>query len=77
MGTPSESSWPGVSQFAGYKPTFQIYAAQDLGLIIPHIDQLGLDLLNQMLQLRPEMRISAADELRHPWLNDKDGSNVH
>ncbi|KLJ05464.1 negative regulator-the PHO system protein [Blastomyces silverae] len=70
MGTPSERSWPGISQFPEYKPNFPVYATQDLSLILPRIDPLGLDLLNRMLQLRPEMRISAADALRHAWFND-------
>ncbi|PGH31258.1 CMGC/CDK protein kinase [[Emmonsia] crescens] len=70
MGTPSERSWPGISQFPEYKPNFPVYATQDLSLILPRIDHLGLDLLNRMLQLRPEMRISAADALRHSWFND-------
>ncbi|KAJ5580941.1 Sirtuin family [Penicillium hetheringtonii] len=70
MGTPSERSWPGISQLPEYKPTFHVYATQDLGLILPQIDPLGLDLLNRMLQLRPEMRISAADALQHPWFHD-------
>lgn len=70
MGTPSERSWPGISQLPEYKPTFHVYATQDLGLILPQIDPLGLDLLNRMLQLRPEMRISAAEALQHPWFHD-------
>ncbi|EAL85893.1 negative regulator of the PHO system [Aspergillus fumigatus] len=70
MGTPSERSWPGISQLPEYKPNFHVYATQDLGLILPQIDPLGLDLLNRMLQLRPEMRISAADALQHPWFHD-------
>jgi non-specific serine/threonine protein kinase len=70
MGTPSEHSWPGISQFSEYKPNFHVYATQDLRLILPQIDQLGLDLLNRMLQLRPEMRISAAEAIKHPWFND-------
>ncbi|KAI9849673.1 MAG: negative regulator of the PHO system [Sclerophora amabilis] len=70
MGTPSERSWPGISQFPEYKPNFHIYATQDLRHILPQIDQIGLDLLSRMLQLRPEMRISAKDALLHPWFSD-------
>ena len=70
MGTPSERSWPGISQFPEYKPNFQIYATQDLRMILPQVDQVGLDLLSRMLQVRPEMRVSASDALRHPWFQD-------
>lgn len=70
MGTPSERSWPGISQFPEYKPNFHIYATQDLRAILPQVDQQGLDLLGRMLQLRPEMRVSAKDALQHPWFRD-------
>ncbi|KAI9839142.1 MAG: negative regulator of the PHO system [Sarea resinae] len=70
MGTPSERSWPGISQFPEYKPNFHVYATQDLRLILPQIDQLGLDLLTRMLQLRPEMRVGAKEALQHPWFQD-------
>jgi len=67
MGTPTERTWPGITQFQEYKPNFQMYATQDLRQILPQIDQTGIDLLQRMLQLRPELRISAADALLHPW----------
>lgn len=70
MGTPSERSWPGISQFPEYKPNFHIYATQDLRMILPQVDQMGLDLLSRMLQLRPEMRISANEALGHLWFRD-------
>ncbi|KAF2823509.1 Pkinase-domain-containing protein [Ophiobolus disseminans] len=70
MGTPSERSWPGISQLPEYKGNFPVYATQDLRLILPQVDQVGLNLLSSMLQLRPEMRVSAQASLQHPWFND-------
>ncbi|KAL6715566.1 negative regulator of the PHO system [Lecanora helva] len=70
MGTPSERSWPGISQFPEYKSNFHVYATQDLRMFLPQIDQVGLDLISRMLQLRPEMRISAPDALLHGWFRD-------
>ena len=70
MGTPSERSWPGISQFPEYEPTAQNYFTQDLRIILPTVDSAGMDLLTRMLQLRPEMRISAKDALNHPWFRD-------
>jgi serine/threonine protein kinase len=78
MGTPSERSWPGISQFPEYKPNFQSYATQDLRAILPQITEpIALNLLSSMLQLRPEMRISAADAMLHPWFNDLPQSQLY
>ena len=70
MGTPSERSWPGISQFPEYKTTWPVYATQELRAILPQVDHLGLQLLSQMLQMRPEMRCSAQQALAHPWFAD-------
>ncbi|KAI9893538.1 MAG: negative regulator of the PHO system [Vezdaea aestivalis] len=74
MGTPSERSWPGISQFPEYKSNFQVYATSEMRLILPQVDQVGLDLLSRMLRLRPELRISAKEALDHPWFADLPGA---
>lgn len=72
LGTPPERTWPGVSRLPEYKQSYSVqdYTVQDLGQVLPQVDPLGLDLLKCMLQMRPEMRVSAANALRHPWFFD-------
>ncbi|KAK5129034.1 negative regulator of the PHO system [Meristemomyces frigidus] len=70
MGTPSERSWPGISAFPEYKTSWPIYATQELRAILPQVDSLGLQVLSQMLQMRPEMRCSAQQALQHPWFQE-------
>ncbi|KAK3399243.1 kinase-like domain-containing protein [Sordaria brevicollis] len=70
MGTPTERTWPGLTSFPEYKPNWQMYATQNLSSILPQIDRDGIDLLQRMLQVRPELRISAHDALQHHWFND-------
>ncbi|EAS28061.3 CMGC/CDK/CDK5 protein kinase [Coccidioides immitis RS] len=69
MGTPTELTWPGVSQLPEYKSTFPVYAPQSLRRLVPRIDPIGADLLERMLQLRPDFRLSASDALQHPWFH--------
>jgi negative regulator of PHO system len=70
MGTPTETTWPGVSQLPEYKTNFQMYIRQDLRDILRQIDPDGIDLLTRMLQVQPELRISAAGALQHPWFSE-------
>ncbi|KAJ5186761.1 hypothetical protein N7449_009755 [Penicillium cf. viridicatum] len=70
MGTPSEHTWPGVSQLPEFNPFFPMYSPLDLRQLMFGVDHFGADLLERMLQLRPELRISAADSLRHPWFRE-------
>jgi negative regulator of PHO system len=77
MGTPTERTWPGLSQFPEYKTTWQMYATQPLNSILPQIDPVGIDLLQRMLHVRPELRVSAAEALVHPWFNDLIGPKQH
>ncbi|KAK5175321.1 negative regulator of the PHO system [Saxophila tyrrhenica] len=70
MGTPSERSWPGISSFPEYKTNWPVYSTQELRAILPQVEPTGVQLLGQMLQLRPEMRCSAQQALAHPWFAD-------
>ncbi|CAI7621278.1 hypothetical protein PCG10_003233 [Penicillium crustosum] len=70
MGTPSEYTWPGVSQLPGFDPLFPIYSPLDLRQLMSGVEYLGTNLLERMLRLRPELRISAADALLHLWFQN-------
>ncbi|KAK9453550.1 kinase-like domain-containing protein [Dipodascopsis uninucleata] len=70
LGTPTERTWPNISQLPNYRSNLTIYPPQDLRAILPQIDPLGMDLLCAMIQMRPENRISARDALKHPWFAD-------
>lgn len=70
MGTPNERIWPEITSLPNYNTGFPIYPPQDLTLALPQLDHVGHDLLRQILQVRPESRISARDALLHPWFTD-------
>lgn len=75
MGTPNERTWPGVSSYANYKSNWQVFVPQDLRLLIPNLDSLGLNLLSSLLQMRPDARITARQALQHPWFHELTNPN--
>jgi len=70
LGTPNETTWPGVSSFKDYKSTFPQWPGGPLTRLLPDMDQLGLDLLSKMLIYEPNKRISAREAMRHPYFAD-------
>ncbi|KAI9481566.1 MAG: serine/threonine-protein kinase pef1 [Benjaminiella poitrasii] len=70
MGTPTEQTWPTITQLPEYKPPQVIYPPQHLSQFLPSIDPVGIDLLGRMLQYQPQMRITAKDALNHHYFNE-------
>ncbi|KAL1925261.1 uncharacterized protein VTP21DRAFT_144 [Calcarisporiella thermophila] len=70
LGTPTEETWPKVSQLPEYKRDFPIYQRISLENLFPKLDALGIDLLSRMIEYQPEKRISADHALHHPYFAD-------
>ena len=70
LGTPNEESWPGVTTLPNFKSTFPQWARRDIKKHIPTIDEYGADLLLNLLNYDPAMRISAKRSLLHPYFTD-------
>jgi len=70
LGTPTEETWPGVSGFKDFKPTFPQWIGNNVAKQVPGIEPLGLDLLKRMLVYEPSKRISAREALQHEYFKD-------
>ena len=65
LGTPDETTWPGVTQIRDFKPTFPKWKPQPLSTRVTNLDPIGLDLLSKMIVLEPSKRISAKAAMSH------------
>lgn len=69
MGTPTDLTWPGVEALTGYPAMYPRFLPVDLGMTLPRMDMVGVDLVGRLLQVCPAARIDAANALRHPWFD--------
>uniref|UniRef100_A0A1B6LED4 Protein kinase domain-containing protein n=2 Tax=Graphocephala atropunctata TaxID=36148 RepID=A0A1B6LED4_9HEMI len=76
LSTPTEETWPGVSQLPDYKPTFPNWTQNNLSTHAKNIDDKGLGLLQKMLIYDPSERISAKAALKHNYFEDIDKSKI-
>jgi len=72
LGTPDETTWPGVTSLKDYKSTFPNLSPHPIETVVENLnlDPVGLDLLNRMLKYDPCERISAKAALTHPYFKD-------
>ncbi len=50
LGTPDESTWPGVSRYPDYKDTFPKWPARSLAELVPTLEPAGIEVLSLMLR---------------------------
>ncbi|CAJ2661671.1 unnamed protein product [Trifolium pratense] len=70
LGTPTEATWPGITNLFADLNKYRIFEAKDLSESFPSLDPSGLDLLTSMLCLDPNKRITAEAALKHPYFKD-------
>lgn len=70
LGTPTKEEWPGVVNLPEYKETWPKYEPKKLKTVVPKLGKRGLDLLQRMLEIDPNKRVSAKEALKHPYFSD-------
>jgi len=74
--TPTEETWPGVSQLPDFKASFPCWNTDSVDSSVGDMDELGIDLLRKTLIYDPTRRISAKEALRHPYFDDLDKASL-
>lgn len=70
FGTPTEDTWPGVTQLPGWTGVEKKkvrHPPQDLNEVFSFLTPEAFDLATRLLSLDPKKRISSFDALQHPW----------
>jgi len=70
LGTPTEESWPGVSQLPDFKPMPLYHPSMTFGQVVPNLSSKGRDLLQRLLICNPNQRLAAEPALQHPYFTD-------
>eukprot|EP00188_Purpureofilum_apyrenoidigerum_P000340 Plantae.Rhodophyta-Purpureofilum_apyrenoidigerum.ctg11428.p1 GENE.Plantae.Rhodophyta-Purpureofilum_apyrenoidigerum.ctg11428~~Plantae.Rhodophyta-Purpureofilum_apyrenoidigerum.ctg11428.p1 ORF type:complete len:308 (-),score=47.05 Plantae.Rhodophyta-Purpureofilum_apyrenoidigerum.ctg11428:85-1008(-) len=72
LGTPTNETWPGVSELPDYKNTFPKWPPRHIRETVTTLDEVGLDLLMRMLTYEPSQRITAFAALQHQYFQGID-----
>ena len=76
LGTPSEGNWPEALKLPDYKPSFPKWKGVPLNEHTSGMDECALDLLQGLVALDPNKRISARMAMLHPYFDSLDKSKL-
>merc|ERR1712048_1458066 len=82
MGTPNNTIWPGFENFADYNKNFPVWSRKGLKVKMGeltknkhHMDDVGIELMEQMLIYDPLKRMGAKQALAHDYFSDVNPDN--
>lgn len=71
LGTPNYETYPNINKLPEYKHNmFDDYPRQNLKTFVPGLEEKGIDLLERMLRIDPEKRITSYEALEHPYFDE-------
>lgn len=76
LGTPNDTNWPDAHKLPDFKLTFPKWKGIPLQEHTSGLDEIGIDLLNGLVALDPNKRISARMALFHPYFDNLDKSKL-
>ncbi|CAN0009088.1 unnamed protein product [Pylaiella littoralis] len=76
LGTPTESSWPNVTDLDDWNVGFPKWPRIGLTREYEDLGEIGINMLEQLLAYDPKARLSAKRALKHPFFDDLDKASL-
>lgn len=71
LGAPDESQWPELNEYSEFQNyQFDEVEPKTYSQICPRLDEAGVDLLQNLLQCNPALRVDAKTAMDHEWFDD-------
>jgi len=76
LGTPNENNWPDALKLKDFKPSFPKFKGIPMSEHTPTLEEIEVHLLEGLVALDPNKRISAKQALLHPYFDQMDKSRL-